>query len=683
MSFNKLLFVIAAACLPGMAFAAAPVIATGGVVNGATYTPGIAPGSWFTIFGSNLSSVTASVTAADLVSGSLPAKFGGTTVTVNGQAAYLNYVSPGQINAESPASTVTGPVQVVVTTADGTATATVIQSPVTPSVFASGIYAIAVRPADSTVINGTGAAAGSFATSASAKPGDVLELFANGLGATANGIQPGTVFSGAYATTTTPTVTIGGTQATVSYSGLIAAGLYQINITVPNSLSTGTYPVVITQNGVSSQATALLNIVPATTASTSVTLTSSAASTTAGTSVTLTANVTPASSTGTITFYEGPFPIGSAALSGGTASLTTAFSPGTHAVTAAFGTSNVVSSLASIIAVSATGTAQDCSASTGSAQIACLANTFLSTLSTTQQSNLLHSYTLANVEHWSNLPLSIIGRNGLRFGDLTPVQLSAVFALIQAAMSNDGLNRLGKIRGADETIAALNAGFQWGAANYFIAFYGTPSSSSPWMLQVNGHHFALNHTYNGKYTSASPYFLGTEPATYTVAGSSYSPLEKQSSAMYALNQTLLGTSSAKLTGTFDDVVMGVNGQTAIDTNFPQTYPSGTSNRGVLYSTLSADQQAKVKAAIEAWVSDSDAATATELLSIYEDPAALAATYIGYSGTGSMVTVGDYIRVDGPRVWAELVVQSGIAYRNSYHYHSIWRDKTADYGGDFQ
>jgi hypothetical protein len=128
--------------------------------------------------------------------------------------------------------------------------------------------------------------------------------------------------------------------------------------------------------------------------------------------------------------------------------------------------------------------------------------------------------------------------------------------------------------------------------------------------------------------------------------------------------------------------MGV-GQSGIDSNYPQTYPSGTTGRGVLASTLSTDQQALIRRAIEAWVGDMDPATAAELLSIYEEGTAIGNTYVGYSGTGSTVTVGDYIRIDGPRVWVEFVVQSGIAYRNSYHYHSIWRDKTADYGGDFQ
>jgi uncharacterized protein (TIGR03437 family) len=44
------------------------------------------------------------------------------------------------------------------------------------------------------------------------------------------------------------------------YSGLIGAGLYQINVTVPADMAAGTYPVVVTQSGVSSPTTAVLKI---------------------------------------------------------------------------------------------------------------------------------------------------------------------------------------------------------------------------------------------------------------------------------------------------------------------------------------------------------------------------------------------------------------------------------------
>ena len=121
-----------------------------------------------------------------------------------------------------------------------------------PGIFTSSNYVLAARPSDGAIITGTG--------SPTAKPGDILEIFATGLGATTPAVAPGLVFSGACATTTTPTVTIGGKSATVLYSGLIGAGLYQINLTVPTGLATGTYPVILTQGTSASPSTAVLKV---------------------------------------------------------------------------------------------------------------------------------------------------------------------------------------------------------------------------------------------------------------------------------------------------------------------------------------------------------------------------------------------------------------------------------------
>ncbi len=92
---------------------------------------------------------------------------------------------------------------------------------------------LAVRPADGAIFAGSGAV----------KAGDTLELFATGLGAAQTPVPAVLVFSGAYPTSATPHVTIGDVQAPVSYAGLVGAGLYQINLTVPVTLVTGTYPV--------------------------------------------------------------------------------------------------------------------------------------------------------------------------------------------------------------------------------------------------------------------------------------------------------------------------------------------------------------------------------------------------------------------------------------------------------
>lgn len=90
----------------------------------------------------------------------------------------------------------------------------------------------------------------------------------------------------------------------------------------------------------------------------------------------------------------------------------------------------------------------------------------------------------------------------------------------------------------------------------------------------------------------------------------------------------------------------------------------------------------ITTAIEAWFNDMDSTTAATLLGVYEDSCVLASTYVGYSGDGTFTTDNDYIRIDGPRVWIQFVVQQGVAYPNSYHFHTIRRDKTADYGAEF-
>ena len=40
-----------------------------------------------------------------------------------------------------------------------------------------------------------------------------------------------------------------------------------------------------------------------------------------------------------------------------------------------------------------------------------------------------------------------------------------------------------------------------------------------------------------------------------------------------------------------------------------------------------------------------------------------------------------MRIDGPRIWMEFVVQTAVADQTKLHYHALWRDKQSDYGGE--
>src|ERR1700678_3220574 len=52
-----------------------------------------------------------------------PTSLDGTSVTIGGQAAFIDYISPGQVNAQVPSNVGTGTQQVVVKTANGSSTA--------------------------------------------------------------------------------------------------------------------------------------------------------------------------------------------------------------------------------------------------------------------------------------------------------------------------------------------------------------------------------------------------------------------------------------------------------------------------------------------------------------------------------------------------------------------------------
>ena len=90
-------------------------------------------------------------------------------------------------------------------------------------------------------------------TTTPAKPGEVLELFGTGWGPTNPPVSAGQVFTSAAPTVTTPTVTIGGVDAHVNFAGITGAGLYQLNVVVPQNLSTGDQAILLTINGATTQ----------------------------------------------------------------------------------------------------------------------------------------------------------------------------------------------------------------------------------------------------------------------------------------------------------------------------------------------------------------------------------------------------------------------------------------------
>jgi hypothetical protein len=90
--------------------------------------------------------------------------------------------------------------------------------------------------------------------------------------------------------------------------------------------------------------------------------------------------------------------------------------------------------------------------------------------------------------------------------------------------------------------------------------------------------------------------------------------------------------------------------------------------------------------MQEWVIDLDSTSAATLMNVYT--AGINSTYVAYTGSGTsgsassfLNTNTNYVRIDGPRVWIEMVCQSGVVFTSQIHYHSVWRDHVTDYGTD--
>lgn len=222
-----------------------PTILTNGVVPVYSTVSTIQQGEWISIYGKNLA------TATTTWNGDFPLSLGNTNVTVNGKPAYLWFVSPTQINLQTPSDASTGSIQVDVTTPGGSATATVTLAQVAPSfslLDAKHVTGIILRS------NGSGAfGGGSYDVigpagtslgypTVPAKAGDTVALFGVGFGPTKPAVPAGAVFSGAAATTNPVTLLINNSPLTPAFAGETSAGLYQFNLTIPAGLGTGDQP---------------------------------------------------------------------------------------------------------------------------------------------------------------------------------------------------------------------------------------------------------------------------------------------------------------------------------------------------------------------------------------------------------------------------------------------------------
>jgi uncharacterized protein (TIGR03437 family) len=229
-----------------------PTISSNGVANAASLdaTKPVAPGSYISIFGSGLSDFTDGAETSRL-----PLSIDLATVSFDVPAAklsvpgHLTYASPNQVNVQVPwelQGQSAAQVKVTIDYSNGNVV-TMPLADYSPAFFETSAGVAAALDSNFQVIG----------ASNPAKRGQTVQLYANGLGPVTN--QPASgdpaPASPLAMTKSQPTVSIGGQQAAVSFSGLAPgfAGLYQINVTVPQNLTPGNQPLTVSIGGQTSK----------------------------------------------------------------------------------------------------------------------------------------------------------------------------------------------------------------------------------------------------------------------------------------------------------------------------------------------------------------------------------------------------------------------------------------------
>ncbi len=315
--------------------------------------------------------------------------------------------------------------------------------------------------------------------------------------------------------------------------------------------------------------------------------------------------------------------------------------------------------------------AQVAAADEQTTKVVTAANGFLTTLSAAEKAKVSFAFTdAAQRVRWSNFPTGIFQRVGMRWGDMTAGQRTALTNLLAAVLSADGLKMVQQQMEADEALKTAGGGgnLVFGSAEYYVSFLGTPSGTSPWMLQFGGHHLAINATVVGSNITLAPSLTGGQPIKYTKDGTATTIQAVTTEVADAF--TLIGSLDAAqrtkaVLGTKNiDLVLG-----------PGQDGKTLQAEGLAGSAMTAAQKtqflALIKARLEALNTD-DLAAKMSVIQTNLDK-----TYLAWYGATTPGSVA-YYRVTGPTVLIEYSPQS-MGGDATNHIHSMYRDPTNDYG----
>ena len=140
------------------------------------------------------------------------------------------------------------------------------------------------------------------------------------------------------------------------------------------------------------------------------------------------------------------------------------------------------------------------------------ADRFLATLNTSELSRSHFAINDPEWRDWSNVDVGIFSRRGISLEEMSGDQKAAAWALLEEALSAEGVEQARSIMRTEQRLLELNsAPIRYGEEKYYLTFMGIPSEVDPWGFQLDGHHLIINYFVLGDQVVMTPAFWGGEP----------------------------------------------------------------------------------------------------------------------------------------------------------------------------
>jgi hypothetical protein len=299
-------------------------------------------------------------------------------------------------------------------------------------------------------------------------------------------------------------------------------------------------------------------------------------------------------------------------------------------------------------------------------EIAAAAQAWLDALTPAQRQTATFPLPDAERENWHYVPK---GRAGLPLARMTEPQRRLARALLASGLSQRGLVQAEAVIALEGVLRAIEHADHRDETLYYFTVFGRPGDDKGWGWRIEGHHLSINFTIVGGHISATPNFVGANPAEVHIPGPQQG--RRALAAEEDLGRALV--KSLDETQRRDAIVSTRAPDDILTRNDRIARPAGPAGLG--YARLTPGQQAQFKSLVELYAGRLRPEVAAAELKRIEDDGwnRLSFAWAGGLEPGQ----GHYYRIQGP----DFVIEYDNTQNNANHIHTVWRVFDGDFGRD--